>query len=305
MIGSRSLQSINILTSQMNDFQMDECEPSFSLSPKEIYIKCINDLLSNEKLTSNSSALLYSMIYEKDDDFFTAILIPIGNNSFTIDHLTDILDSKVNRELEILFSNCSYEEAKSASLDDRHTNNLTSKSLTYGEVSFSSFLEIMNNFNKLLENHNNRLKRGTFYDLGSGSGRAVFTARFTQDYSRCIGLELMGNLHVLAENIKEKYYDNSYDQRLNFSSPCDIELHNADISEYDWTDGDVIFGHSTCFGKELLGKVLKKSRGLKSGSYMILLSEMPNSMDIYFELVDMKRCFMTWGESDVSYYRRR
>jgi hypothetical protein len=44
-----------------------------------------------------------------------------------------------------------------------------------------------------------------FYDLGSGTGKALFAARLTQDFSRCIGVELLESLHGAAVNVVNRF----------------------------------------------------------------------------------------------------
>ena len=273
-----------------------------SSSPaKDRYITTINNLLATNVLTFNAHAMLIDLINEKEDIFFTSIMNPIDTfGNYTINHLPELLDGKMNRELELLFSQCSYEEAKAASLSDRSDNKLTHKSLTYGETSFSSFFHIMNT----LKRSQQGISGGTFYDLGSGSGRAVFTTRFTQDFDRCVGLELMGNLHDLAITVKDNYEDGSFHDRLRLSS-CNVESYCADILEFDWADGDVVFAHSTCFGKNLLREVFKKGANLKKGAILIMFNECCKGMEDIYELVEESKHPMTWGLSDVFFFRRK
>jgi hypothetical protein len=47
-----------------------------------------------------------------------------------------------------------------------------------------------------------------FYDLGSGTGKAVFVARLTQDFSKCIGIEILHSLHLQAETIVTRFEEN-------------------------------------------------------------------------------------------------
>jgi ubiquinone/menaquinone biosynthesis C-methylase UbiE len=44
----------------------------------------------------------------------------------------------------------------------------------------------------------------TFYDLGSGTAKAVFAARFTQDFGRCVGIEILPSLHKQANKIVDR-----------------------------------------------------------------------------------------------------
>jgi hypothetical protein len=46
---------------------------------------------------------------------------------------------------------------------------------------------------------------GVFYDLGSGTGKALFATRLLCDFSRCIGIEILQALHKQAAAIVHKY----------------------------------------------------------------------------------------------------
>lgn len=67
------------------------------------------------------------------------------------------------------------------------------QSLIYGEVEFHSFYRILRKVNPA--------PGGIFYDLGSGTGKAVFAARFVCDFARCIGIEILDGLHKQAASI--------------------------------------------------------------------------------------------------------
>lgn len=71
--------------------------------------------------------------------------------------------------------------------DDKH--------LTYGEIRVESFDLALSHASKYC-----RVKRGVFYDLGSGTGKALFAAAFNLHlhFDRCVGLEIMSELSDVA-----------------------------------------------------------------------------------------------------------
>ena len=69
------------------------------------------------------------------------------------------------------------------------------RSLIYGEVEFTSFSTILLTLLHLTP------PGGTFYDIGSGSGRAVMAARIIGDFDTCVGIEIMEGLATLADGI--------------------------------------------------------------------------------------------------------
>ncbi|GAB5371398.1 hypothetical protein AAMO2058_001576500 [Amorphochlora amoebiformis] len=74
------------------------------------------------------------------------------------------------------------------------------KAFTYGEVEFVSFLEILRSA---------KPNPGeTFYDLGSGTGKAVIAAHLLEDFKQVHGIELLEGLHKSAVDILNKFGDN-------------------------------------------------------------------------------------------------
>lgn len=70
------------------------------------------------------------------------------------------------------------------------------QSLIYGEVDYHSFYRVLRKINAPAGS--------VFYDLGSGTGKAVFVARLTQDFSRCIGIEVLSALHQRAQKVTDR-----------------------------------------------------------------------------------------------------
>ena len=57
---------------------------------------------------------------------------------------------------------------------------MRAQSLIYGEVDFHSFARVLRKINPI--------PGGVFYDLGSGTAKAVFVARFMHDFDMCVVL---------------------------------------------------------------------------------------------------------------------
>lgn len=45
---------------------------------------------------------------------------------------------------------------------------------------------------------NDLTKDGVFYDLGCGTGKPVFAAAAVHPWQRCVGLEILGDLHSIC-----------------------------------------------------------------------------------------------------------
>ena len=90
---------------------------------------------------------------------------------------------------------------------ERAERGLNEDSTVYGEITFSSFKRIIENIDDALGGLGYRgggsccgNAGNTFYDLGSGTGKAVFAAALLRGsrFKRCVGIELLRSLHEHA-----------------------------------------------------------------------------------------------------------
>ena len=120
-----------------------------------------------------------------------------GDATF-LDKINDLIEEESFSFYNECFSKCSLEMGKTLSKDERDKKALNEeKSLIYGEVDYHSFFRVLRKINPN--------KGGTFYDLGSGTGKAVLAARFTRDFSRCIGIEILQGLHNAAVAVVNRF----------------------------------------------------------------------------------------------------
>lgn len=180
-----------------------------------------------------------------------------------------------------LFADTSLEVGKTLSKREREEKELSQeKSLIYGEVEFESFYRILRKINPA--------PGGVFYDLGSGTGKAVFAARLTRDFDKCIGIEILTSLHQAAQAVVRNYNDRikSY---LSLTEKQDVAVFEGSFCDFDWSDGDLVFANSTCFSDELMQQVSDLAGRLKPGSIVVTFTKGMNSP--YFELLERKRYF--------------
>lgn len=202
-----------------------------------------------------------------------------------------------------IYSNCSLEEAKKLSRNERTEKNLKSTSLTYGEIEYDAFYQILCKLPKKGVNNN------IFYDLGSGSGRAVMAAALTNDYKKIIGIEVLTNLHHVATKVLNDFNTNEFKDLLYALNTngrrniTDVQLLEGSIIDYDWSDGDVVFANSTCFDSELMDSITKKATQLKPGAFVITFTKELHmeKYPSYFELLEKIKYKMSWGSHLLTY----
>ncbi len=167
----------------------------------------------------------------------------------------------------------------------------------YGEVDFLSFFTLLERCQP---------KTGEiFYDLGSGSGKAVFSAALFFNLGKAYGIELLHDLYNLSnEQIKKcrslikkndkKYYDTISKKVMK------INFINRNFLETNIKSADIIYINATCMNPATWDGIIQKLIELKSGSRIIV-----NTKKIEherFKLLYSGGELMSWGLGRVRIY---
>ncbi|CAN0185812.1 unnamed protein product, partial [Ectocarpus sp. 13 AM-2016] len=107
-----------------------------------------------------------------------------------------------------------------------------------------------------------------FYDLGSGSGKALFAAVLAVDCRCAVGIEVLAGVYRASTRVLKRY------RRLVepvFCTPADIELRKGSFLDptCDWSDGDLVFANSTCFAEDTLLAIAKRAELLRPGARVV------------------------------------
>ena len=253
-----------------------------------------------------------------------------------------LAQEKLLQELNSLYEDYSYATAKDASLTDDFRSAscyYDEDSLVYGEIDLKGFTELLQSLplppspsspsscptttttttsttSTTSDNNNNIKRRSVFYDLGSGSGRAVFAARFVQDYDNCIGIELLPNLHEMAKSVHSLYKFGPYQSKLKYTH---VEFVLSDLLNVDWwKDGTVVYVPNLLFDPLLMDRIAELAIKLQSGAYLIALKQFgtdataattttttTTTFPQAFELIQQRLVPMSWGDSNVYVYQRK
>jgi len=129
---------------------------------------------ANSNYSDNLYSLLKNSVNDKD-------IISITNDTQKLD-LNQLAQDKVLQELSSLYEEYTFATAKDASLtddirrEDDNNQKHSEDSLVYGEIDLQGFIRLL-----LTNDIIPHSSKDIFYDLGSGSGRAVFAARYIGD----------------------------------------------------------------------------------------------------------------------------
>lgn len=176
----------------------------------------------------------------------------------------------------------------------RATHCIRNKELIYGEIHFLSFYTILKKAEP---------KEGdVFYDLGSGTGKAVFCAALFLECSQVKGIELLFPLCKKANSFLNKarqLYETNQNTELH--SIKKIEFINDNFLDYDFLDADIIYIAATCLNHSTWQQLITKMSLLKPGSRIIVASKSiqhPGFKTIYHSVE-----IMSWGLCPVFIYK--
>ncbi|NTU72661.1 SAM-dependent methyltransferase [Candidatus Roizmanbacteria bacterium] len=176
----------------------------------------------------------------------------------------------------------------------RHQLPYYDKAHTYGEVTPEAFHRILREI---------PIEPGqVFYDLGSGTGKAVVLSHLLFPFQRSVGVELLSELYRTSESVSERL-KSEYANYLSLQPENkEITFINQDFLSVDLTDVDVVFTHSTCFHPSLMEQLEKKLHALKKGTYAITVSKTLETPE--FRPIKVREANMGWGTATVYIYQR-
>eukprot|EP00940_MAST-03C_sp_MAST-3C-sp2_P000933 g933.t1 len=202
-------------------------------------------------------------------------------------------ENTFEENMELIFRSCPPGVGKSLSRKERIQHNLKSQSLAYGEVIPLNF------YRKILCRVNDAKDErigGSFYDLGSGTGVAIFAAALSGYFDSCVGVEILNSLHKQALENLERYKAYVLPGRSKAES-VDIAFIREDLTLADFQDAKVVFCLSTCFTDDILASIRKKARSCQVGTWFVTVTH-PLRCDLY-RLVDRVECKMSFGSATV------
>jgi hypothetical protein len=201
---------------------------------------------------------------------------------------------KTENTLKKLFKN---NRAKIASLAYRKLRFIKDREFIYGEVNFLSFHHIIEKAKPQPQE--------IFYDLGSGTGKAVFTAALFFDFSKSCGVELLPPLYTKSNQTLDKatlmFEKITSDVETKyFEKVATIQFINDSFLDYDFSDASIIYVAATCFSEPIWKSLVDKMADLKPGSRIIVATK--NIQHECFELIYKGVELMSWGLCPVTIY---
>ena len=107
--------------------------------------------------------------------------------------------------------------------------------------------------------------------------------------------------------LKDLYYEiypqHIQEQKTGSYTIPEMKFIHGDLTQYDWSNADLVLANSTCFDRELMQKILEKAEKMKPGSFIVTFTKsLPYNET--FELVSSEKKVMSWAKATVNVYRK-
>lgn len=177
------------------------------------------------------------------------------------------------------------------------------RAFRYGEIQFWAFASILS---RAIPDHANC---GMFYDLGSGSGKAVLAAALLFPFEGVTGIELLPSLHESAVKSAQELTARCPPTDISARTSPLVTFQCADIFTADWSDGDIVFVASTAFDESMMEQLSQQATRLKPGSRVITLSlPLPavhgSSEQPHYQLLWSEPYRFSWGNATVYLHQK-
>jgi len=152
---------------------------------------------------------------------------------------------------------------------------------TYGEIEFISFVALLS----LVKPNINTV----FYDLGSGTGKAVLACAMVFNVRKSCGIELFEALHHTALNQKKKLQQLPGYQK----QASNLYFIHANFLHCDFSDATIIFINATAFFGDTWIAIQQRLFQLEQSTIIITTSKkLPANQ---FVLIKETNVRMSWG----------
>lgn len=137
-------------------------------------------------------------------------------------------------------------------------------SIQYGEIDPASFARCLEWVAPIADGE-------AFFDLGSGSGKAVLTAALLHPFGSATGIEIQPALHAAALDARRRLDAAAAALR---AASVDLRCGDAFAADAAWPDeAGVVFCTTTCFTPELRAALLRGVERMRDGARLIVTTQ--------------------------------
>ena len=162
---------------------------------------------------------------------------------------------------------------------------------TYGEICFLPFIALMAKAGMA--------QSSVFWDLGSGTGKAVVACAMVFGVQKSAGVECFVELHEAAVGVRKRLIQTEGFEALSHT----LYFECASFLNTDFFDATHVFINASALSGDTWTQLVLMLQHLSEGSVVVITSKrLPPA---YFELADALLVEMSWGFAQAFLYKRR
>ncbi|KAF4029595.1 Histone methylation protein DOT1 [Phytophthora infestans] len=244
---------------------------------------------------------------EREDNDDDKQVPMISKQPVVVSALSEETMASLSHIFETLYLEHPLQVSKKASREERRDREFISMSLVYGEIAFEPFkvvLDVLKRWHHVLNKPG-----GSFLDIGSGSGKAVFAAALLHDFDACYGIEVLEGLHCISQEVLQRWEKII---KPNFALSMQkkrtrISFTQGDALAADWpANVDLVFLNSTCFGERLMYAFARKlALSCKPGAIVITATHKLPDTQNFSVLRQLTVTQEAWGDATWYLHRKK
>ena len=182
--------------------------------------------------------------------------------------------------------------------------------LVYGEIATEDFMSLLEKYgatNGEEDSCDGTLEGRAFWDLGSGTGKAVMTAGLCSHFAHVRGVELLPCTAGIAAVLVEDFERDVLPGARPISTPLrSIAVECGDFFAPEclarWQAGDFVFCNCVTWDDDTMGRLSIAAEGLRPGAvFVTVLCPLSSTK---FELVEEMELAFSWGAVECLVHRR-
>jgi len=122
-------------------------------------------------------------------------------------------------------------------------------------------------FDQLLARHSG-VAHGTFFDIGSGTGKCVLQAALSGRFDRVVGIEVMHSTHAIAEVLLQEFQADILPEIA--PKHVDVECRRVSLlDDTSWLDAEFVYCCNVAFPDTLTEQIAVVAEGMRPGTIIV------------------------------------
>jgi len=163
--------------------------------------------------------------------------------------------------------------------------------MIYGEITFTALTTLLSVLGASRQDH--------FFDLGSGTGKAVLQAALQHRVASSTGVELVHERHAVAQRALRLLHA----PQGSTTTAVNVSFHHRSMLETDLSFASIVYVNSLALAAGTLSRLGEKLREVPRGAFVASIKHIPGDHLVRERTMQLQMTFGS-GPTEVIIYRR-